>query len=90
MANTKSAKKRAIQNESRRKRNMSLRSIYRTYIKKLEIAINTNINDNILKAFTRLSSVLDKVASKGIIHKNKAARYKNRLNNKIRNICIIK
>ncbi len=86
VANIKSAKKRAIQSETHRKHNIALKSTYRTYIKKVETAIATNKKEDALKALKESVPVLDKVASKGIIHKNKAARLKSRLNDKIKNL----
>jgi len=86
VANTKSAKKRAVQSEQRRKHNIGLKSTYRTYIKKVETAITANKKEEAVKALKESIPVLDKVASKGIIHKNKAARYKSRLNDKIKKL----
>lgn len=84
MANIKSAKKRAIQNEAHRKHNIGLKSTYRTYIKKVETLITANKKEEATKAYKTATSVIDKMVTKGIIHKNKAARYKSSLNNKIK------
>ena len=86
MANIRSAKKRAIQSETHRKHNVALKSTYRTYIKKVEAAILANKKDEAIKALQETRIVLDKVVAKGIIHKNKAARYKSRLSNKVKNV----
>jgi small subunit ribosomal protein S20 len=86
VANIKSAKKRAIQSESHRKHNIGLKSTYRTYVKKVETAIAANKKEEALKALKESTPILDKVAAKGIIHKNKAARYKSRLNDKIKKL----
>jgi len=86
VANTKSAKKRIIQNDTHRKRNVMLRSMYRTYIKKMELIIKENRKEDAMNIFANVSSILDKVAAKGIIHKNKAARHKSQLNHKIKNL----
>jgi small subunit ribosomal protein S20 len=86
VANIKSAKKRAIQSENRRKHNVALKSTYRTYVKKVEAAIATNKKENAVKAFKESAPILDKAAAKGIVHKNKAARLKSRLNDKIKNL----
>ena len=86
MANIKSAKKRAIQSESRRKHNVALKSTYRTYIKKVEAAITTSKKEDAIKAFKESMPVLDKAAAKGVVHKNKAARLKSRLNDKIKKL----
>lgn len=86
MANIKSAEKRALQSEKLRKHNMGLKSTYRTYIKKVEAEIAAKKKDSAMEAFKALVPVLDKVVSKGIIHENKAARYKSRLNEKIKKL----
>lgn len=86
MANIKSAKKRAVQSESRRKHNIGLKSTCRTYIKKVEAAVTANKKEEAIKALASSISVIDKAAAKNIIHKNKAARYKSRLNAKIKKL----
>ncbi|AEY00709.1 30S ribosomal protein S20 [Oceanimonas pelagia] len=84
MANIKSAKKRAIQAEKRRKHNASRRSMVRTYVKKVIAAIATGDKANAQKAFDAAQPLLDRMATKGLIHKNKAARHKSRLNAQIK------
>ncbi|ART80066.1 30S ribosomal protein S20 [Oceanisphaera avium] len=84
MANIKSAKKRALQSEKRRKHNASRRSMVRTYMKKVLAAIATGDKENAQKAFDTAQPLLDRMATKGLIHKNKAARHKSRLNAKIK------
>lgn len=86
MANSPQAKKRAIQNEKSRKHNASLRSMVRTYIKKVQLAIESNNAEEAKAAFSHAVPVIDRMASKGIIHKNKAARQKSRLNDQIKKI----
>ncbi|MFP5440729.1 MAG: 30S ribosomal protein S20 [Gammaproteobacteria bacterium] len=80
MANTKQAKKRARTSEKARAHNASLRSMARTYIKKVRAAIATGDKKQAAAAYTEMTSVLDRVADKGIFHKNMAARNKSRLN----------
>ncbi len=80
MANSAQAKKRARQNEKRRQHNASLRSMVRTYIKKVNAAIDSGDQAVALQAFNDAAPVIDRMADKGIIHKNKAARHKSRLN----------
>lgn len=80
MANTKQAKKRARTSEKARAHNASLRSMARTYIKKVRSAIATGDKKQATAAYTEMTSVLDRVADKGIFHKNMAARNKSRLN----------
>ncbi|AXW86000.1 MULTISPECIES: 30S ribosomal protein S20 [Lonsdalea] len=79
MANIKSAKKRAVQSEKRRKHNASRRSMMRTFIKKVYAAIATGDKEAALKAFNEMQPIVDRQASKGLIHKNKAARHKSNL-----------
>lgn len=84
MANIKSAKKRAIQSEKHRQRNTSLRSMYRTYVKKVLIAVEDKSLESAQTAFKEAVPVIDKMVNKKIIHKNKAARLKSRLSAKIK------
>ena len=84
MANTPSAAKRARQAEKRRARNASRRSLLRTYLKKVVRAIETKDKDAALTAYGQAVPIIDRMATKGIIHKNKAARHKSRLNARIR------
>lgn len=84
MANSLSAKKRARQAERRRLRNASARSNMRTFIKKVLAAVDTGNKDEAQQAYVKAVSVIDKAANKGIIHRNKAARHKSRLNAKVK------
>lgn len=86
MANIASAKKRARQAEKHRQHNASLRSMVRTYIKKVYAAIEANNKTMAEELFTKAQPIIDRMASKGIIHKNKAARQKSRLVIQIRKI----
>ena len=86
MANIKSAKKRVIQSEKHRKHNIGLKSAYRTHIKKVEALIADDKKDEAIKELNVVIKALDKVASKKIIHKNKAARCKSNLNKKVKNL----
>lgn len=79
MANTKQAKKRVKQSEEHRQRNASARSMLRTYIKKVIKAIDAGNKSDAQVAFKEAVPVIDRMATKGIIHKNKAARHKSRL-----------
>ncbi len=80
MANTAQAKKRARQGEKRRQRNASKRSEMRTYLKRVIKAIGEGNRDLATTEYRLASSMVDKLATKGLIHKNKAARHKSRLN----------
>lgn len=79
MANTKQAKKRVRQSEKHRKHNASMRSMLRTYIKKVTSAITTGDQKAALASYQEATPIIDRMASKGIIHPNKAARHKSRL-----------
>ena len=80
MANSKQARKRARTSEKARAHNASLRSMARTYIKKVRAAIDTGNKDQAATAYREMTAVLDRVADKGIFHKNMASRNKSRLN----------
>ena len=84
MANSPQAKKRAKQAERQRKHNASLRSLVRTSIKKVLAAIDAGDQEQAKAAFISAQPVIDRMADKGIIHKNKAARHKSRLNAQIK------
>ncbi|MCF6775245.1 30S ribosomal protein S20 [Thiotrichales bacterium 19X7-9] len=84
MANSKQAAKRARQAEKNRKHNMARRSMMRTFMKKVLKAVEVKDVDQAKEAFKTLVPILDRYATKGLIHKNKAARHKSRLNAKIR------
>lgn len=84
MANTSQARKRARQAEKARLHNGSLRSMVRTYIKKVVAAIKTGDAEQAKTAYAAAVPVIDRIADKGIIHKNKAARHKSRLNAQIK------
>ncbi len=84
MANSPQAKKRARQAERRRTHNASLRSLVRTNIKKVLAAVDTGDADQAKAAYTAAVPVIDRMADKGIIHKNKAARHKSRLNAQVK------
>jgi len=84
LANIQSAKKRARQAEKRRRHNAGLRSMVRTYIKKVILAIDAGNKENAQKAYQEAVPVIDRMVSKGIIHKNKAARHKSRLSDHIK------
>ncbi|AWB33365.1 30S ribosomal protein S20 [Orrella marina] len=79
MANTAQARKRARQSVARNKHNSSLRSMLRTSIKRTRAAIAAGDKAAAAEAFQKTTSVIDRIADKKIIHKNKAARHKSRL-----------
>ena len=79
MANIASARKAARQSEKRRQHNASLRSRMRTAIKDVVKAIEAGDKAAAHTVLARAASVIDSIADKNIIHKNKAARHKSRL-----------
>lgn len=79
MANTKQAKKRVRQAEKHRQHNASMRSMLRTYIKRVVAAIAKGDQKEATTMLQEATPIIDRMANKGIIHKNKAARHKSRL-----------
>ena len=86
MANIKSAKKRAKQAVVRNMRNTGQRSMLRTAVKKVLKALDANDAAGAQAAFAVAQPILDRFSSRGLIHKNKAARHKSRLNARIKAI----
>ena len=84
MANSSQAKKRARQNDVRRRHNASQRSAFRTVIKKTLAALETGKYDEASAAYKSAVPVIDRAVSHGLIQKNKAARHKSRLNAKVK------
>lgn len=84
MANTVQARKRAKQAENHRRHNASFRSMVRTYLKKVVTAIESKDYAAATAAYNEAVPVIDRMADKGIIHKNKASRHKSRLNESIK------
>jgi small subunit ribosomal protein S20 len=86
LANTAQAKKRARQADVHRARNTSQRTELRSRIKKVRAAIAAKNKAGAQEAFLEATSVIDRMAGKGLIHKNAAARYKSGLNNGLRGL----
>ena len=86
MANIKSAKKRARQAEVRRKHNASRRSALRTSIKNVIKAIEAKDKTAAASALRDAEPIIDRMATKGLIHANKAARHKSRLVARLRTL----
>ena len=84
MANSPQARKRAKQNDKQRARNASLRSLVRTKMKQVLAAVNAGDHGPAQEAYNAAVPVIDRMANKGIIKKNKAARHKSRLNAKVK------
>jgi small subunit ribosomal protein S20 len=79
LANNKSSEKRIHVNEKKRLRNKPLRTTARTAVKKAETVVAAGDAETSLEAVKAAISNLDRVASKGVIHPNNAARRKSRL-----------
>ena len=86
MANTVQAKKRARQAEKHRQHNASMRSMLRTYIKRVIKAIDAGDKTKAESEYQIAVPVIDRMARKGLIHANKAARHKSRLTHHIRDM----
>lgn len=84
MANSAQARKRARQNDKRRLHNTGMRSMMRTAIKKVVTAIEAGDKAAAAEAYKAAVPVMDRMADKGLMHQNKAARHKSRLNAKIK------
>jgi small subunit ribosomal protein S20 len=78
MANIKSQKKRNLQNEKRRVRNVAVRSELKTRTKAVHTAFETG-SENAAEVLTLAQKRIDKAGAKGMIHKNQAARRTSRL-----------
>jgi small subunit ribosomal protein S20 len=79
----KSALKAHRQNIKRREHNRELRSKLRTGLKAIRKSLDANDIDGAKKGLTATQSLVDKMAAKGIIHRNTAARYKSRLSARV-------
>ena len=79
MANTAQARKRARQAVKQNAHNSALRSMMRTAVKRVRQAIDAGDKAAAAEVLRNTTSILDRVADKQIIHKNKASRHKSRL-----------
>lgn len=79
MANIKSAKKRILVTRTKAARNKSIRSGVKTAIKKVEAAVANKDKAAATAALTAATATISKAASKGVYHKNNAARKVSRL-----------
>jgi len=86
VANSPQAKKRARQQAKTRLHKASQRSMARTYIKRIYAALEQGSYEDSLKAYQTASPIIDRMVNKGIMHKNKAARLKSRLNAKVKSL----
>ena len=79
MANIKSAKKRILVNQTKAARNKAIRSRVKTAIKKVDAAIAANDKVAAAEALRNTTSEIEKAVTKGVYHKNTAARKISRL-----------
>lgn len=84
MPNSPSAKKRLRQNDVLRIRNKAIKTAVRTQIKKVRVAVEAGELDKAESEFRTAAKKLDQAGAKGVIHKNKSARHKSRLQSLIR------
>ncbi len=84
MANSAQAAKRARQAKVQRQQNAGRRSTMRTSIKKVISAIDSGDKEAASKAYDAAVPVIDRTVNRGLVHKNKAARHKSRLNTNIK------
>ena len=86
MANIKSAKKRILVNRTKAARNKSIKSAVKTSIKKVEAAVANKDKEAANSALLAAISTIDKAASKGVYHKNNAARKVSRISKAVNSI----
>jgi small subunit ribosomal protein S20 len=79
MANIKSARKRAVQAVHLRAHNVKLRTAVRTAIKNLTKAVAAGNKDGAAKVLRESQRIIDRVVSKGVLHRNAGNRHKSRL-----------
>lgn len=86
MANIKSAKKRILVNRTKATRNKAIKSAVKTAAKKVEAAVANKDKEAASSALVEAISTIDKAASKGVYHKNTAARKVSRLSKAVNTI----
>jgi small subunit ribosomal protein S20 len=86
LANTPQARKRVRQAVKARTRNAAQKSNFRSSIKKVLKSLAEKNKDQSNANFKEAMSIMDKLVIKGLIHKNKAARHKSRLNKHIQKL----
>jgi len=84
LANTSQARKRARQQEHQRLHNRQLRSRVRSAVKSFLKAAGGSDRDAAASAFRNASSEVDRAAGKNLTHRNRAARLKSRMNQRLR------
>jgi small subunit ribosomal protein S20 len=88
VANTKQSLKRVRQAEKHRVNNQWQKTRMSTYIKRVLVAIEAKDHTLAMREYSAMTSIIDRLSAKGIIHKNKAARHKSRINNKIKALVV--
>lgn len=86
MPNTRSAAKRMRVTAKRTERNRKVKSTVKTAIRRYEEALNTNDAENAKTTLKRAQIAIDKAVTKGVWHKNKAARKKSRLAKRLKKL----
>ncbi|MEM7054189.1 MAG: 30S ribosomal protein S20 [Pseudomonadota bacterium] len=86
MANSSSARKRARQSERNRQHNAAQRSYVRMMIKKVVNAVAAGDKKAAEDAYRSAVPAIDRSVSKGIMHRNKAARHKSRLSQHVKSL----
>ena len=84
MANSAQARKRARQSVKQRAHNASLRPAFRTAVKKVLKAVEAGDKAAAQAVYKESVKIIDRIADKGVFHKNKAARHKSRLSAKVK------
>lgn len=86
MANIKSAKKRILVSKTKQQRNKTIKSKIKMYIKKVETLTNNKDKENAMTTLVEATKQIDMAASKGVYHKNNAARKVSRLTKMVNKI----
>ena len=86
MANTPQARKRVRQAMKARERNASQKSAFRTSIKRVLKSLADKNKEKSNELFKETTSLAAKLVKKGLMHKNKAARYQSKINKQIRSL----
>ncbi len=84
MANSAGSRKRARQAVKRNQHNSQIRAKVRTFVKKVAYAVAAGEKEEAVSGFASMQKNLDQAVSKGLIHKNQAARKKSRLSAQIK------
>ena len=86
MANSAGSRKRARQAVKRNKHNSQIRAKVRTFMKKVTYAVAAGDKKEAVSGFAAMQKNVDQAVSKGLIHKNRAARKKSRLSAQIKSL----